>query len=51
MSDMKDKAKRKIDEAAEGAKKVAEKVVDKSRDAAHNAGKKIEEGGKRLQDA
>ena len=51
MSDMKDKAKQKIDDAADGAKKAAEKVVDKSKDVAHSAGKKMEEGGKRLQDA
>ena len=51
MSDMKDKAKQKIDDAAAGAKKAADKVVDKSKDVAHSAGKKMEEGGKRLQDA
>ena len=51
MSDMKDKAKQKIDDAADGAKKAADKVVDKSKDIAHRAGKKMEEGGKRLQDA
>jgi hypothetical protein len=51
MSDIKDKAKQKIDHAADGAKKVVEKVVDKSKDAAHSTGKKMEEGGKRLQDA
>jgi hypothetical protein len=51
MSDMKDKAKQKIDDAADGAKKAADKVVDKSKDVAHSAGKKMEEGGKRLQDA
>jgi len=51
MSDMKDKAKQKIDDVADGAKRAADKVVDKSKDVAHIAGKKIEEGGKRLQDA
>jgi hypothetical protein len=51
MSDMKDKAKQKIDDVADGAKRAADKVVDKSKDVAHSAGKKIEEGGKRLQDA
>jgi gas vesicle protein len=51
MSDMKDKAKQKIDDAADGAKKAVDKVVDKSKDIAHRAGKKMEEGGKRLQDA
>jgi gas vesicle protein len=51
MSDLKDKAKEKIDDAADTAKKVAGKVVDTSKDVAHTAGKKLEEGGKRLQDA
>jgi hypothetical protein len=51
MSDLKDRAKEKIDDAAHGAKKATDKVVDKSKDFAHGAGKKMEEGGKRLQDA
>lgn len=51
MSDMKDKAKQKIDDAADGAKKAADRVVDKSKDVAHSAGKKMEEGRKQLQDA
>jgi len=51
MSDMKDKAKDTIDDVADGAKKTADKVVDKSKDVAHSAGKKVEEGGKKLQDA
>ena len=51
MNDMKHKAKQKIDNAADAAKQAAEKVVDKSKDVAHSAGKKMEEGGKRLQDA
>ena len=51
MSDLKDKAKEKIDVAAEAAKKATEIVIDKSKDAAHSAGQKLEEGGKRLQDA
>jgi gas vesicle protein len=51
MSDMKDKAKQKIDDAVDGAKKAVDKVVDKSKDVAHSVGKKMEEGGKRLQDA
>ena len=50
MTDMKDKAKQKIDDAADAAKKAAGKVVDKSKDVAHSAGKKLEVGGKRLQD-
>ena len=35
MSDMKDKAKEKIDDAADGAKKAADKVIDKSKDVSH----------------
>lgn len=50
MSDLKDKTKDKIDDAADAAKKAAGKVVDASKDVAHSAGKKLEEGGKRLQD-
>lgn len=51
MSDFKDKARKTIDEAADAAKKAVDKVVNTSKDVAHNAGKKIEEGGKRLQNA
>jgi hypothetical protein len=50
MSDLKDRAKGKIDDAAHAAKKAADKIVEKSKDVAHSAGKKLEEGGKRLQD-
>jgi hypothetical protein len=51
MSNLKDKTKKKIDDAADAAKKSADQVIDKSKDVAHSAGKKMEEGGKRLQDA
>jgi gas vesicle protein len=51
LSDMKDKAKEKIDDAADAAKNAAGRVIDKSTDVAHSAGEKMEEGGKRLQDA
>ena len=51
MSDLKDKAKEKIDEGADAAKKATEQVVDNAKDVAHKAGKKMKEGGKRLQDA
>ena len=51
MSDIKDKAKQKIEEAADVARKAADKVTEKSKDVAHNVGKKMKEGGKRLQDA
>ena len=51
MSDLKDKAKKKIDDGANAAKEATDQVVDKAKDVAHTAGKKMEEGGKRLQDA
>jgi hypothetical protein len=50
MSDLKNKAKEKIDDAADAAKKASAKVADKAKDIAHKGGKKMEEGGKRLQD-
>ena len=49
MSNIKDRAKSKIDDAATAAKKGADKVAAKSRDLAHQAGKSVEKGGKRLQ--
>jgi hypothetical protein len=48
MSDLKDKAKNKINDAADVAKKAADKVADKTKDLAHSAGKKLEEGAKKL---
>ena len=51
MSNLKDKAKEKIDDAATAAKQASAIAVDKAREAAHQAGKKMEEGGKRLQNA
>jgi gas vesicle protein len=51
MSDLKDKAREKIGDAAEAAKKATDHAADKAKDLTHKAGKKIEEGGKRLQDA
>jgi gas vesicle protein len=51
MSDLKDKAKDKIDDAADATKKAVGKVIDTSKDLAHSAGKTLEKGGKRLQDA
>jgi hypothetical protein len=50
MSNMKDKAKAKVDEAASAVKKASDKVVDKSKDLTHQAGKAVEKGGKRMQD-
>lgn len=51
MSNLKDKAKEKIDHVADAAKKVTDQAADKATDLAHKAGKKMEQGGKRLQDA
>jgi gas vesicle protein len=51
MSDLKDKAKEKISDAAEAAKNATDQAADKARDLTHEVGKKIEEGGKRLQNA
>jgi methyl-accepting chemotaxis protein len=58
MSDVKTKVKNQIDDTAAGAKKVVDKVADKSKEAAHQAkeaahqaGEHLERGGKRLQDA
>ena len=48
MRKMKDEAKKKIDSAAKATKAAADTVIDKSKDLAHAAGKKLEEGGKRL---
>jgi uncharacterized protein YjbJ (UPF0337 family) len=50
MSNLKDKANDKVDQAAEVVKKTTGKVIDKSKDLAHSAGKSIEKSGKRLQD-
>jgi hypothetical protein len=51
MSNIKDKVKSKIDDAADATKKAVDKVADKSKEAAHKAGEQLERGGKRLQDA
>jgi hypothetical protein len=51
MTDLKSKAKEKIEEGADAAKKATDQVVDKAKDVAHKAGKKMKEGGTRLQDA
>jgi gas vesicle protein len=51
MTGFTDKAKEKIDDAADATKKAADQVIDKSRDVAHHMGKKMEEAGKRLQNA
>ena len=51
VGDLREKAKEKIDDAADATRKAADQIVDKSRDVAHNVGKKMEEAGKRLQNA
>jgi hypothetical protein len=51
MSDLKHKAKEKIDDATAAAKKATDQGAEKAKDLTHKAGKKIEEGGKRLQHA
>ena len=51
MSDLKDKAKVKIDDAAHAAKRATSNVIDKSKDLVHAAGKKMEDGRKKLRDA
>ena len=48
MGDIKIKANKKINAAADAAKKVTSTVIDKTRDVAHAAGQKLQEGGKRL---
>jgi uncharacterized protein YjbJ (UPF0337 family) len=51
MSNLTDKAKNKIDAAADSAKTATGKVTDKARDIAHSTGKKMEDGAKKLKDA
>jgi hypothetical protein len=51
MSDLREKAKDKLDEAADAAKKAIDNVADKAKDLAHAGGKKMEEGAKKLKDA
>jgi formiminotetrahydrofolate cyclodeaminase len=51
VSDLKKKAKEQINDAAKAARRVAGHVADKTKDVAHEAGKKLEKGGKRLQGA
>ena len=51
VSELKDKAKEKIVGAADSTKKAADQFAGKSKDVAHHMGKKMEEAGKRLQNA
>ena len=50
INEMRDKAMQKLDEAAEAAKKAAALVIDRSKELAHDAGRKMEVGAKILQD-
>jgi vacuolar-type H+-ATPase subunit H len=51
MSDLRDKTKEKIDDAARAAKKVTDQTTDTAKDLAHKAGKKLEQGANRLKNA
>jgi hypothetical protein len=51
MSDLKERAKDKIDAAAEAGKQATDKVFDKTKDVVHTAGKKLDEGAKKLKNA
>jgi hypothetical protein len=51
MSDLKVKAKEKIDAAARAAKNATDQATDTTKDLAHKAGKKLEVGAKRLKNA
>ena len=51
MSDLKDKAKDKIDAAAKATKDGTANVIDKSKDLAHQAGDKMQGGAKKLKNA
>jgi gas vesicle protein len=50
MSVLKDQAQEKLDDVARSAKTVADQIVDKSKEVAHDAGESLESGGKRLQE-
>ena len=48
MSNVKAEANKKINAAADATKKVASTVIGKTKDLAHAAGQKLQDGGKRL---
>ena len=50
IENLKTQAKNKLDDVTSTAMKTADQAIDKSRDAAHTAGKKMEDVGKRLQE-
>ena len=49
-SDLKTSTQKKIDDIADAAKKACDKIIDKSKDAVHSAGEKLEETGKKLRE-
>jgi hypothetical protein len=51
MSDLKDKAKDKIDKAAKATKEAVGQAIDKTKKVTHKAGEKMENGGKTLKGA
>jgi gas vesicle protein len=51
LDDAADDVLSEIKRASDAARKATDQLIDKARDAAHIVGKKIEEGGKRLQTA
>ena len=51
MSDLKDKAKQRVDGAADAVIRATRQATESVKEAAHWTGKMMEEGGKRLQDA
>ncbi|HVV46297.1 MAG TPA: hypothetical protein VHC72_13885 [Bryobacteraceae bacterium] len=48
-ADLKDKAQDTINAAASNAKRMSDRAIDRSRDAAHSAGRTMVKQGKRLQ--
>jgi len=48
MPDTKEKIRDSIDDAASGLKHAGEKVVDKTKDVAREAGKKVEDAGDKI---
>jgi hypothetical protein len=51
MNNLKSKTNDKIDNVAAAAKTTAGKAIDKTKDIAHTAGKKLEDTGKKLRNA
>ena len=51
MSNLKDKVESAVDSAAEATKKAGAVVADKTKDATHATGKKVEHAGKEMRNA